>query len=202
MKHYSLCPICGENALHEVKQHIRRESDGFAKYVPYNASVCDSCACETLTEKQALFNKRAMANFYREADGLLTGDQIKNIRLSLNLRQSDAAKLFGGGVNAFAKYESGDVTQSVSMDKLLRTANAVPQALEYLIEGCPDPRIKTLNVVQPIFRSTDITSFETVVQVVTSNRNYKSPIGAFKIFKGEDEKIDNVWDDSIATCLV
>ncbi|HIH5777413.1 TPA: type II toxin-antitoxin system MqsA family antitoxin [Citrobacter werkmanii] len=137
MKHYSLCPICGDEALHEAKSCVLREFEGFKKEVPFHASVCDSCGSETLTEKQAKFNKRQMTDFYREADGLLTGRQIKGIREALHLTQSQAAEIFGGGKNAFTKYENGDVTQSSALDKLIRTAYAVPAAFNFLSKGCP-----------------------------------------------------------------
>lgn len=137
MKHYSLCPICGDERLHETRSIVLREFEGFTKKVPYHASVCDSCGSETLTDQQATFNKRQMTDFYREADGLLTGNQIRAIREDLGLTQSEAAGYFGGGKNAFTKYENGDVTQSVAMDKLIRTAYAVPEAWTFLRSGCP-----------------------------------------------------------------
>ena len=40
----------------------------------------------------------------------------------MKLTQEEAAKVFGGGVNAFSKYERGEVTQSAAMDKLIRVA--------------------------------------------------------------------------------
>ena len=137
MKHYSLCPICGDEGLHEKKTNILREFEGFTKEVPFHASVCESCGSETLTDQQAKFNKRQMTDFYREADGLLTGPQIKAIREDLHLTQSEAACTFGGGKNAFTKYENGDVTQSLALDKLIRTAYAVPAAFAFLRQGCP-----------------------------------------------------------------
>ena len=78
-----------------------------------------------------------MTDFYREADGLLTGRQIKGIREALHLTQSQAAEIFGGGKNAFTKYENGDVTQSSALDKLIRTAYAVPAAFHFLSKCCP-----------------------------------------------------------------
>lgn len=137
MKRYSLCPICGDEGLHETKTTILREFEGFKKGVPFHASVCESCGSETLTDQQAKFNKRQMTDFYRAADGLLTGSQIRAIREDLHLTQTEAACVFGGGKNAFTKYENGDVTQSTALDKLIRTAYAVPAAFSFLRQGCP-----------------------------------------------------------------
>ncbi|MEM6050489.1 type II toxin-antitoxin system MqsA family antitoxin [Erwinia sp. P7711] len=145
MKRYSLCPICGDESLHENHQYVLREFEGFKKQVEFHVSSCDSCGSETFTEKQATFNKRQMSDFYREADGLLTGRQIRCFREALGITQIAASKLFGGGKNAFTKYENGDVTQSVAMDKLIRTAYAIPAALEFLHQGCPDVAVVSYN---------------------------------------------------------
>lgn len=199
MKHYSLCPICGDEKLHEVQRLVTRESDGYVKKVPFHASVCESCSCETLTEKQALFNKRAMTNFYREVDGLLTGEEIKHIRLALNLTQAEASTVFGGGKNAFTKYEKGDVTQSYAMDKLIRTAKAVPEAFEYLSAGCPEKHFTTINIINSGIDISDITTVETIIQVIGSApQPKKSLLGSFKFFGSERNYETNAWESVLA----
>ncbi|EMF0743310.1 type II toxin-antitoxin system MqsA family antitoxin [Klebsiella aerogenes] len=171
MKRYSLCPICGDEGLHETKTKILREFEGFKKEVPFHASVCESCGSETLTVQQAKFNKRQMTDFYREADGLLTGGQIKAIREDLRLTQSEAAIIFGGGKNAFTKYENGDVTQSFALDKLLRTAYSVPAAFEFLRKGCP-----AVTTVEYTNRTTELEMIKTYLVSKTGHLKYaKSP---------------------------
>lgn len=127
-----LCPICGEGLLHAKVVQKNREHKGFTKFVPMQMSVCDSCCTETATAAQLAYNKRQMNEFYKEAQGLLTGNTVKLKRKALKLTQAQASILFGGGPTAFAKYEAGDVTQSVAMDKLIRVASAIPEALDYL----------------------------------------------------------------------
>jgi HTH-type transcriptional regulator/antitoxin MqsA len=109
-----------------------------------------------------------MTDFYREADGLLTGNQIKAIRDDLGLTQAEAAKVFGGGKNAFTKYENGDVTQSVAMDKLIRTAYAVPAALDFLRKGCP-------SVVTVEYNPLSIRNLSEISTYLVSTRFVKSP---------------------------
>ena len=81
---------------------------------------------------QARDNKRRMVAFKKSVDGLLTGAEVRALRERLGLKQSDAARVFGGGVVAFSKYENDDVTQSEAMDKLMRLADRVPQARNML----------------------------------------------------------------------
>jgi len=45
------------------------------------------------------------------------------------LTQKDASSLFGGGANAFSKYERGDVIQSDAMDRLMRLVKQHPGLL-------------------------------------------------------------------------
>jgi len=57
---------------------------------------------------------------------------VRELRKRWQLNQKQAAKVFGGGPVAFSKYESDDVMQSDSMDKLLRMAADVPGVLNKL----------------------------------------------------------------------
>lgn len=95
-------------------------------------SECLSCHATWVTELQAAHNAaltkiafEAERNRLRERDGLLTGEQICEIRKTLELNQRQAASLFGGGSNAFNKYECGEVLQSFAMDRLIRLTHHV-----------------------------------------------------------------------------
>ena len=57
---------------------------------------------------------------YKSDLGLLSGEEIRSIRKKLDLTQQEAAKLFGGGINAFSKYENEEIVQAVSIDRLIR----------------------------------------------------------------------------------
>lgn len=56
----------------------------------------------------------------KKRQNLLSGQEIRQLRNELGLTQKDAAELFGGGANAFSKYENEEIVQAVAMDKLLR----------------------------------------------------------------------------------
>jgi HTH-type transcriptional regulator/antitoxin MqsA len=73
-----------------------------------------------------------MVAFKKEVDGLLTGAEVRALRKRLGLKQAEAAKVFGGGIVAFSKYESDDVTQSEAMDKLMRLVDRIPQVFNLL----------------------------------------------------------------------
>jgi HTH-type transcriptional regulator/antitoxin MqsA len=85
-------------------------------------SVCTQCGAEVILSDQIKRNDCRVRDAWRRADGLLTGAEIVELRKKLGLTQQEAAMIFGGGVNAFSKYELGEVIQSEGMDKLMRLA--------------------------------------------------------------------------------
>lgn len=127
-----ICPICGEGHLKQLVDKNPVEYKGHTTELNSYYSICDACGCEQASASQLRNNKRAMLAFKKEVDGLLTGEEIRKIRLLLGITQNEAATIFGGGSVAFSKYENNDVVQSVSMDKLLRVVNEVPEAFHVL----------------------------------------------------------------------
>ena len=127
------CPICEEGNLNEKIGKNRVDYKGETTELDLHFSVCDSCGSEQANARQVRKNKRYMAAFKKQVDGLLTGSEVRSVREGLGLKQLDAAKIFGGGPVAFSKYEADDVTQSEAMDKLLRVAAKVPEAFDYLV---------------------------------------------------------------------
>ena len=96
-------------------------------------SVCNSCGREFIDSQQIQKNDATILNAKKFADGLLSSEEIQEIRQKLRLTQEMASKIFGGRVNAFSEYESGKVIQSVEMDRLLRLASEFPMVFHWLI---------------------------------------------------------------------
>lgn len=93
-------------------------------------SKCNDCNYKWVTSPQLRYNQASIRSAYgvlrdklRQEQGLLSGDEIAWIRERFSLNQREAAVVFGGGYNAFNKYESGEVLQSLAMDRLLRLTN-------------------------------------------------------------------------------
>ena len=122
-----ICPVCEEGQLHETTFSDDFKHGGATIHVEdLECFECNSCGADPVLKDQIRHNHLRVANAKRVSDELLLGEDIKAIRKDLGLSQSDAAILFGGGANAFSKYERGDVIQSKSMDKLLRLASKNP----------------------------------------------------------------------------
>jgi HTH-type transcriptional regulator/antitoxin MqsA len=110
-------------------------------------TVCNNCSHSWTTDGQEQDNLTLLQDAYaarrdaiRTRDGLLTGDQIEYVLAELKVSRADAARLFGGGPNAFGKYVKGEVLQSFAMDRLLRLALAFGQpAIRVLEQGANAP---------------------------------------------------------------
>jgi len=88
--------------------------------IPLEYSVCNGCGREFVPKPQILRGEIALRNAKKKVDGLLSSEEISRARATLSISQEQASKVFGGGKNAFSKYERGEVSQSVAMDKLIR----------------------------------------------------------------------------------
>ena len=55
---------------------------------------------------------------------------IAGVRKKLALDQREAAEIFGGGVNAFSRYENGKTKPSLALVKLLKVLDRHPDLLD------------------------------------------------------------------------
>lgn len=134
-KHPMVCDLCEEGTL-EQKQGVNTVTyKTITRELSTDYCECDTCGVEMTLPHQTRDNKRRMVAFKKEVDGFLTGFEVRALRERLGFKQADAAKVFGGGVVAFSKYENDDVTQSEAMDKLMRLADEVPEAREHLLRS-------------------------------------------------------------------
>jgi len=133
MTHEIICPVCEEGVLTESTFEDNFRHNGQEVHVDgLECYQCDTCGADPVFEDQIRRNHLRVADAKRKMDGLLAGKDIRNIRRQLGLTQQDAAALFGGGANAFSKYERGDVLQSAAMDKLLRLVFKYPHLISDL----------------------------------------------------------------------
>ena len=54
---------------------------------------------------------------------------IASVRKKLNLGQKEAADIFGGGINAFSRYENGKTKPPLALVKLLKVLDRHPDLL-------------------------------------------------------------------------
>jgi len=113
------CPICNGTIVQQSKEVAYNYKSHNIKVIE-NTSSCKRCGESFLSPKELKINQLQLTNFKRTIDNLLTTNEVKRIRKKLELTQKDASEIFGGGIRAFYKYETGENTQSKSLDILLR----------------------------------------------------------------------------------
>jgi HTH-type transcriptional regulator/antitoxin MqsA len=73
-------------------------------------------------ELMSTFSKQVNASF-------VDPDFIASVRKKLDLDQREAGEIFGGGVNAFSRYENGKTKPPVALVKLLKVLDRHPELL-------------------------------------------------------------------------
>ncbi len=114
------CKLCHSENISDFVEVEGIAYKGSELQVSMAYSVCNDCKREFISKPQILQNEAALRIAKKEFDGLLSAEEIVRARQALELTQEQASRVFGGGRNAFSKYERGEVSQSVAMDKLIR----------------------------------------------------------------------------------
>lgn len=177
-----ICPLCEWGVLtartySDTFQHhgLDLTVDGLEGY------LCAACGADPIFEDQIRRNHLRVIDARRRADGLLTGAEIRALREHLGLTQKEASEVFGGGANAFSKYERGEVVQSVPMDRLLRLVDRYPLLLEDLKGG------KAAGELVPANQVAEYVNGETV-QIKARGLSGDLCLGTAKIIEMEEWK--------------
>ena len=144
------CDECGSSDFEVRVEPDESKRNGQSYIVDVEYSVCRQCGDIVVFSEQIKRNDCIVRDAWRKTDGLLTANKIVELRKKLGLTQQDASKVFGGGVNAFSKYERSEVIQSVAMDKLMRSALDVPDMFLWLKKQAGLPISDYDNVIIPL----------------------------------------------------
>jgi putative zinc finger/helix-turn-helix YgiT family protein len=126
------CPACGE-AMRVSDAGIPVIVNGEIVSVQgVRHLACPSCGEVMLGREEARTAHEKGVDAYRHVHGLLTAEDIRELRQRLGLTQSQFAGLLRLGLNTVSRWESGRNVQNVAMDMLLRLVRDVPGSLDYL----------------------------------------------------------------------
>ncbi len=125
-----VCPVCGEGQIRRKTITETFTYKGHRLHIPnYQVYACPQCKEEFLDHQLIQHHQQKIQDWQREIDGLLSSEEIRQLRKSLGLTQEEFSLLLGGGKKAFARYERGSVRQSMAMDNLLRAVQKHPGLL-------------------------------------------------------------------------
>jgi HTH-type transcriptional regulator/antitoxin MqsA len=130
------CPICGSNDLAESVRDVDHHYRGMSTVIPnVKGKYCASCEDGILDPSESKRVSDAMLAFNREVNAMLGDpDFIAGVRKKLNLNQGEAGEIFGGGVNAFSRYETGTTKPPLALVKLFKVLDRHPELLNEIRE--------------------------------------------------------------------
>ncbi len=126
------CPICMEADLHPDTRDLPYSYKGETTTIPaVRGEFCASCGEAVLDNEEADRISAAMLAFNKQVNASSVDPSfIASVRKKLALDQRQAAEIFGGGVNAFSRYENGKTMPPVALVKLLKVLDRHPDLLD------------------------------------------------------------------------
>lgn len=126
------CLFCKKGVLvrRAVKETFKYK--GYSLRLDQPGEYCNFCREGILSGEDLKVTRKELHDWQARIDGFLSSDEVRDIRRKLHLTQHQAAELFGGGPNAFSRYERGESLQLRSTDNLLRLLNKHPTLLSEL----------------------------------------------------------------------
>jgi putative zinc finger/helix-turn-helix YgiT family protein len=121
--------------MKEARGRMRHPVNGEEISVPAVAHLkCSKCGEVVLRFADAKRLHEDAIAIYRRKHGLLSADEIRNLRARFGLTQADLARLLRLGGNTVSRWESGRNVQTSAMDILLRLIRDIPGSVDYLRE--------------------------------------------------------------------
>lgn len=127
-----MCPACHAGCLHKGAKQQTYTYKGKSITLEQTGMWCDQCDEGILDHKDIERTENEFQAFKDKIDHVLTPEEIHHIRKALlGLTQAEASKIFGGGVNAFGRYERGESKPMLAVVNLLKMFERHPNDLEY-----------------------------------------------------------------------
>jgi HTH-type transcriptional regulator / antitoxin MqsA len=126
------CPACGATALKRCTRTMRYAYKGRTTAIAkVRGDFCSACGEAVLDAQESARVSAAMLEFNRKVNADDVDPRfIAAVRRKLRLDQRQAARIFGGGVNAFSRYETGKTAPPLSLVQLLRVLDRHPDLLD------------------------------------------------------------------------
>jgi HTH-type transcriptional regulator / antitoxin MqsA len=125
------CPNCaGAELVHDTRD-IAYTYKGEGTVIPgVTGDFCPACGEAILDAAESARSSGLMLEFNKQVNASIVDPEfIASVRKKLALDQREAAEIFGGGVNAFSRYENGKTKPPLALVKLLRVLERHPDLL-------------------------------------------------------------------------
>ena len=125
------CPVCGAAELIHDTRDLPYTYKGETTVIPaVTADFCPACD-ESITDMAETERvMREMQAFNKQVNAAIVDPAfIVHVRKKLDLGQREAAEIFGGGINAFSRYENGKTKPPLASVKLFKLLDRHPELL-------------------------------------------------------------------------
>ncbi len=125
------CPVCGAAELvHDIRDLPYTYKGETTTISDVAGDYCPACGESVLDTAESARVSAAMLAFNRQVNASIVDPVfIADVRKKLALDQREAAEIFGGGVNAFSRYENGKTKPPLALVKLLKVLDRHPELL-------------------------------------------------------------------------
>ena len=129
------CPVCGAVDLVNDTRDIPYTYKGETTHMPsITGQFCPACTEVVLDMTTAERYGQLIKSFHKQVNAAIVDPNfIIDVRKKLQLGQKEAGDIFGGGVNAFSRYENGKTKPPLALIKLLRVLDNHPELLPEVI---------------------------------------------------------------------
>jgi len=125
------CPVCGAADLIHDTRDLPYIYKGETTTIPgVTGDFCTACDEVILDRVQGDRFSELVGAFQRQVNAAIVDPGfIVSVRKKLDLNQQEAGEIFGGGVNAFSRYEKGKTRPPLSLVKLFKLLDRHPELL-------------------------------------------------------------------------
>jgi HTH-type transcriptional regulator/antitoxin MqsA len=126
------CPVCGAAELKHDTRDLPYTYKGERTAIPaVTGDFCPACGESILDAEESDRVTAEMLAFNKQVNAAIVDpDFIIRVRKKLALDQRRAGEIFGGGINAFSRYETGKTKPPMALIKLLQVLDRHPDLLE------------------------------------------------------------------------
>ncbi|MDX8399867.1 MAG: type II toxin-antitoxin system MqsA family antitoxin [Gallionellaceae bacterium] len=126
------CPCCGAAELIHNTRDLPYAYKGEATTIPtVTGDFCPACSETIMDREQGDRYSEQIGMFQRQVNAAFIDPSfIVKVRRKLDLDQRKAAEIFGGGINAFSRYENGMTKPPLALVKLLKVLDRPPDLLD------------------------------------------------------------------------
>ncbi len=125
------CPVCGAAELiHDTRDLPNTYKGETTIIAAVTGDFCPACAESILDAAESNRVMREMRAFSKQVNAAIVDPGfITEVRKKLDLDQREAAEIFGGGINAFSRYENGKTKPPLALVKLFKLLDRHPDLL-------------------------------------------------------------------------